>query len=63
MYEVEFYRIVRHAVFREGLRQQEAATRFGLDRGTVKKMLEHPEPPGSRRSAPFSSELETLKIS
>ena len=52
MYEVELYRIVRHAVFREGLSQREAATRFGLDRGTVKKMLEHPEPPGYRRSAP-----------
>ena len=52
MYEVELYRIVRHAVFREGLSQRDAATRFGLDRGTVKKMLEHPEPPGYRRSAP-----------
>ena len=51
MYEVELYRIVRHAVFREGLSRREAATQFGLDRGTVKKMLEHPEPPGYRRSA------------
>ncbi|UCF55563.1 MAG: IS21 family transposase [Bradyrhizobium sp.] len=30
-----------------------AALRFGIDRGTVAKMLEHPIPPGYRRTAPI----------
>ena len=49
---MELYRVVRLAVFRDGMSQREAARQFGLDRGTVKKMLEHSSPPGYRRSEP-----------
>ena len=52
MFGVELYRQVRLAVFRDGLSQREAARRFGIDRGSVKKMLEHSAPPGYRRSRP-----------
>ena len=52
MYGVELYARVRLAVFRDGLSQREAARRFGIDRGTVSKMLKHPEPPGYRRMMP-----------
>ena len=52
MFGVELYGRVRLAVFRDGLSRREAARRFGIDRGTVAKMLEHAEPPGYRRSAP-----------
>ena len=34
------------------LGQREAASRFGIARETVKKMLRHSEPPGYRRSQP-----------
>jgi transposase len=52
MFGVELYGRVRLAVFRDGLSRREAARRFGIDRGTVAKMLEHSEPPGYRRSGP-----------
>jgi transposase len=51
MFGVELYRQVRFAVYRDGLSQRDAARRFGIDRGTVAKMLEHSEPPGYRRAA------------
>ena len=34
----------------QGLSQREAARRFGLDRGTVSKMVSHSAPPGYRRT-------------
>jgi hypothetical protein len=51
MFGVDLYRRVRLAVFRDGLSQRAAALRFGIDRGTVAKMLEHSAPPGYRRKA------------
>lgn len=39
MYGVELYSKVRMAVLRDGLSQREAARRFGIDRGTVSKMV------------------------
>jgi len=52
MYGVELYRDVRLAVFDEGLSHREAGRRFGIDRRTVKKMLNYAAPPGYRRTKP-----------
>jgi len=52
MYGVELYGRVRLAVLRDGLSQREAARRFGIDRGTVAKMLKHSVPPGYTRVMP-----------
>ena len=52
MYTVELYLRVRLACHVEGLSQREAASRFGVARETVKKMLRHSEPPGYRRRQP-----------
>jgi transposase len=41
MYEVDLYGRVRLAVLGQGLSQRESARRFGIDRGTVRKMLGH----------------------
>ncbi len=49
MYGVDLYGRVRLAVLGQGLSQREAARRFGIDRGTVRKMLAHSVPPGYRR--------------
>ena len=49
MYGVDLYGRVRLAVLVQGLSQREAARRFGIDRGTVRKMLAHSVPPGYRR--------------
>ena len=55
MYGVELYAAVRLAVVAEGLSHHEARRRFGIDRWTVKKMLDaqlccarQPGPPGGR---------------
>ena len=55
MYGVELYAAVRLAVFAEGLSHHQAGRRFGIDRRTVKKMLDaqlccarQPDPPGGR---------------
>ena len=50
MYGVELYSKVRMAVLRDGLSHREAARRFGVDRGTVAKMVEHSVPPGYRQT-------------
>lgn len=52
MFGVELYRLVRTAVMQEGLSHRAAAVRFGIDRGTVAKMIAHPTPPGYRRKIP-----------
>ena len=52
MYSVELYLRVRLACHVDGLSQREAASRFGIARETVKKMLRHSEPPGYRRHQP-----------
>lgn len=45
MYGLEIYRRVRHAVLREGMSEREAAIAFGVDRGTISKMMAFSEPP------------------
>ena len=52
MYTVDLYRRVRLACHHENLSIREAARRFGIARETVKKILEHSEPPGYRRRQP-----------
>ena len=53
MYQVDIYRRVRLACHHDGLSKREAARRFGIDRKTVDKMLQHSVPPGYRRSKPI----------
>lgn len=52
MYGLEIYHRVRRAVLRDGMSEREAARVFGLDRGTVSKMLRFSAPPGYRRTSP-----------
>ena len=52
MYTVDLYLRVRLACHVDGLSQREAASRFGIARETVRKMLQHSEPPGYRRRQP-----------
>ena len=52
MYTVDLYLRVRLACHVDGLSQREAASRFGIGRETVRKMLRHSEPPGYRRRQP-----------
>ena len=49
---MELYAAVRRAVQVEGLSEREAASRFGIARRTVRKMLQFAVPPGYRRSKP-----------
>ena len=49
---MKLYAQVRRSVFVEGLSEREAAKRFGLARGTVRKMLRYATPPGYRRRQP-----------
>ena len=49
---MELYAAVRLAVVDEGLSHHEAGRRFGIDRRTVKKMLNYSAPPGYRRTKP-----------
>jgi hypothetical protein len=52
MYGVELYGRVRLAVLRDGMSRREAARVFGIDRGTVAKILKHSVPPGYQRVMP-----------
>ena len=52
MYSVDLYLRVRLACHVDGISEREAASRFGIARETVKKMLWHAEPPGYRRRVP-----------
>ena len=52
MYRVELYAQVRRSVFVEGLSEREAAKRFGLARGTVRKMLRYPSRPSPGADQP-----------
>jgi transposase len=49
MYGVDLYGRVRLAVLGQGVSQREAARRFGIDRGTVRKMVGHSVSPGYRQ--------------
>jgi len=51
MYSLEIYHRVRRAVRVDGMSERAAAIAFGIDRGTVSKMLEFSEPPGYRLKA------------
>ena len=55
MYSVELYSRVRRACHVDGLSAREAARRFGIDRKTVSKALEHSVPPGYRRKGGVTS--------
>lgn len=50
MYGVELYSKIRMAVLRDGMSQREEGRRFGVDRGTVSKMVGHTIPPGYRQA-------------
>ena len=52
MYIVDMYLRVRRACLVEGMSIREASRVFGMHRGTVRKMLKHPVPPGYRRKHP-----------
>lgn len=52
MKQVELYGRVRYSVLVEGMSRRDAARLFGIDRRTVKKMLDFSVPPGYRRSQP-----------
>ena len=52
MYTVDLYLRVRLACHVDGLSERDAASRFGIARETVRKMLRHAEPPGYRRREP-----------
>jgi len=59
MYGVDLYGRVRLAVLGQGISQREAARRFGIDRGTVSKMVAHSVPSGYRRRvAPHRPKLD-----
>ena len=49
---MDLYLRVRLACHVDGLSQREAASRFGIARETVKKILRYTEPPGYRRHQP-----------
>ena len=55
MYTVDLYLRVRLACHVDGLSQREAASRFGIARETVRKMLRHSEPPGGGPPSPASA--------
>ena len=62
MYDVDLYKRVRLACHHDGLSNREAARRFGIDRGTVAKILQYSDPPGYRRSSPPKSpKLDPVK--
>ena len=52
MYQVELYLRVRRACKVDGMSIREASRVFGVHRKTVRKMLEHPVPPGYRIRRP-----------
>jgi hypothetical protein len=52
MKSVDDYLSVRHAVRIEGLSEQAAAWRFGIDPRTVNKMMKFSVPPGYKRKKP-----------
>ena len=49
---MERYELVRRSVLAEGMSEREASREFDVNRRTVKKMLEHPVPPGYRQERP-----------
>ena len=52
MYSVDLYGRARRACHVEGMSKSAPARRFGIDRKTVAKMLEHAVPPRFRRTGP-----------
>jgi transposase len=59
MFTMELYARIRQAVMVDGLSRREAATRFGVHRNTITKMLQFSVPPGyRRRERPASKKLD-----
>ena len=52
VFQVETYELVRRAVLVDGLSEREASREFGVNRRTVRKMVEIPVPPGYRVQEP-----------
>jgi transposase len=52
MYGLDLYRRIRIDVLQHGISRRQVALRYGVDRGTVAKIVEYPEPPGYRRNIP-----------
>ena len=62
MQKMEKYIQVRMACLRGGMKQRKAAREYNVSRETVKKMLDHAEPPGYRRSKdPVCPKLDGFK--
>jgi transposase len=51
MYAIDIYAEVRHAVLVEKKSMRETARLLGIDRKTVRKILDHGAPPGYQRTA------------
>lgn len=64
MYGLGTYGQVRRAVMRDGMSEREASRVFGLDRGTVSKMVKFSVPPGYRGVQTYRpSRLATVNVS
>ena len=50
MYKVEHYACVRHAYYNDGKSQREIASLYGINRRTIKKMVESSAPAAYKRS-------------
>jgi transposase len=52
VYALQAFELVRRSVIRGGMSIRAAAREFGIDRRTVRKMVENPAPPGYRPTRP-----------
>ncbi len=52
MYAIDIYAEVRHAVLVERRSMRATARLLGIDRKTVRKILDHESPPGYQRALP-----------
>jgi len=52
VYSLDSYELVRRAVLVDGKSSRQVNREFGLDRRTIRKMLENPRPPGYTLSSP-----------
>lgn len=54
VYNVETYAVARLAYYKEGKSQRQIALELGLDRKTIRKMIEESAPPGYKRKSTHS---------